>query len=369
MSEPDAAWIAFCRALEQAGAVLRRPAIANDAQAQAEGQRHLVRLIRMGFEVLGEYGDPRHPRIFPMADETLLSEGVTSDARYHQAFIDGTAFHSLEATRGSAPLVEIGVYEGRMGFHASTLLQGCLTEADLEVGDDGRFVVGLGPEPRPGNWIRTDARSHYLFVRQYAHDWSETRSASFDLVRHDSPGPPPPLGPEEIRRALAQTAAFVARAPALWADVSDYWAGYAVNQLVAQEAASSDTDIAVPSGHRFACGYFRLSPHEALAIRFDPPDDAAYWGLHLDSYWYEPLSWRDNRAQLNDRTVRRNEDGSVTVVVADRAPEGAPNWLATLGHSQGTAVFRWSRSEAPCPVFRCGVAPTERWRDALGAAP
>ena len=149
----DEAWLAFCESLKEAGTVLRRDAIAGDELAIAEGHRHLLRMIRAGFEVISEYGDPAHPQIFPMASATLLSEGVTSDARYDQAFVDGTATHVIRGQRGTAPLMEIGIYEGRMGFHDSNALQSCLTEADLEVADDGSFEVVLGPEPHPGNWM------------------------------------------------------------------------------------------------------------------------------------------------------------------------------------------------------------------------
>ena len=107
----------------------------------------------------------------------------------------------------------------------------------------------------------------YLFIRQYAHDWAATPSASFELRRDDVIGPRPRPGLEEIRSALERTAAFVRQAPAFWADISDYWAEHAVNEIVPQEEADSKTDVTVPSGHRFACGYFRLEPDQALVVR------------------------------------------------------------------------------------------------------
>jgi hypothetical protein len=360
---PDEAWLAFCEALKQAGAVLRNEAIADDELSIAEGHRHLLRMIRAGFEVVSEYGDPAHPQIFPMASATVLSEGVTSDARYDQAFVDGMATHIIRGRRGTAPLIEIGIYEGRMGFHESNGLQNCLTEAELEVAKDGSFEVTLGPEPRPGNWIQSNAESHYLFIRQYAHDWSTTERGTFEIEREGASGYRKPLTLDEIRAALERTSAFVQQAPAVWSGISDYWAGYASNQIVTQETAASDTDIVVPSGHRFACGYFRLEPDEAVVIEFDPPavGSCAYWGIHLDNYWYEPLSWTDGRSQLNDRTVERKLDGSVVIVVSAEEPTGAPNWLDTQAHTQGTMVFRWSRSDAPCPTFHCRVVRTADW--------
>ena len=359
---PDAAWIAFCEALKEAGAILRRPAIADDTLSLAEGHRHLVRMIRAGFEVVSEFGDPLHPEFFPMASRTVLAEGVTSDARYMQAFIDGSARHVIRGKRGTAPLIEFGVYTGRTGFHPTSDLQHCITEAELVVSDDGSFTIDLGPEKGDApNWIRTDSETRYVFIRQYAHDWSETVSGSFELDRLDSTGPRAPITLDHVQEALERTARFVQSAPALWTGISDYWAENAVNEIVAQEEASSDTDITVPSGHRFACGYFELEADEALVVRFDPPTDAPYWGIHLDNYFYEPLSWNDNRSQLNNRTATRDADGRVTIVISDRAPAGAPNWLETQGHRQGSAVFRWSRSHSPCPVFSCRVAPVARW--------
>ncbi len=98
-------------------------------------------------------------------------------------------------------------------------------------------------------------------------------------------------------------------------------------------------------------------------VRFRPPKEAPYWGLHLDNYWYKPLSWGDRRSQLNDRGVALDANGMATVVISTTRPEGAGNWLETQGHRQGSIVFRWSRSDEPCPVFECQVAPVARWQD------
>ncbi|MBW2268639.1 MAG: DUF1214 domain-containing protein [Deltaproteobacteria bacterium] len=349
-SDGDESWANFCDELKRAGQVLQREAIAGDDLSLAEGYRHLVRMIRAGFEMTGEFGDTRHPELVPMATRTMLSEGVTSDARYHQAFIDGSASHRISGERGQAPFIEFGVYTGRTGFHDSSKLTGCLTERELDVDADGRFELLLSPNQHAGNWIRTDAATRYLFVREYAHDWSTLRPGDFAIERTDTAGPKAPLELAAIRRALAETARFVQSAPPFWAGISDYWAGFAVNEIVPQQQADSATDITVPSGHRFACGYFRLEPDEALLVNFRP-QPAPYWGLHLDNYWYEPLSWADNRSQLNNHSVHSEPDGSVRVVISARAPAAPGNWLDTQGHRQGTIVFRWSRSDEPLPEF------------------
>jgi hypothetical protein len=81
------------------------------------------------------------------------------------------------------------------------------------------------------------------------------------------------------------------------------------------------------------------------------PVEAPYWGIHLDNYWYEALSWDDARSQLNDRTVAYQPGGSVRIVISERRPGAAKNWLETQGHRQGSIVFRLSRSAEPMPEF------------------
>jgi hypothetical protein len=47
-------------------------------------------------------------------------------------------------------------------------------------------------------------------------------------------------------------------------------------------------------------------------------------------------------------------DGSVRIVIADGSNE-APNRLDTLGHQEGTMIFRWSRSRLPIPPLATKV--------------
>ncbi len=76
--------------------------------------------------------------------------------------------------------------------------------------------------------------------------------------------------------------------------------------------------------------------------------DVPYWGLELTNYWFEPLSYGDHRSNVNNGSVKLEEDGSVRVVIADSS-SGASNWIDTRGHREGTMLFRWSRSDKPVP--------------------
>jgi len=370
-------WERFCAELARAADVLRRPATPRDPLTQAEGLRFLSRLIRAGLETRLEMADLAHPVLVPMIDRWLLYEGVTSDARYHHALIDGAAAHRVTGVRGTAPLFEIGVYTGKQAIHETSHLLASLTEAELQVEPDGRFEVALGPQRRPGNWLRTDARARYLMIREYAPEWSEARAGAFAIHREDAPAARPPLRLEAAREGLAGAAEFVARAGALWASLSDYWAGIAPNRFaptprgggarlrrlddegreiepqdygqLPQSATDARTEVAPPAGHQFSCGWFRLEEGEALCVRF-APGPAPYWGLELTNYWYEPLCFGTRRSIVNLRTAVREPDGSVRAVVCARDP-GLPNWLDSGGHREGMMIFRLSRSDDPPPAI------------------
>ena len=381
MADAADAWDAFCSELARAGAVLRRPTTPRDELTQAEGLRHLSRMIRAGLENRLELSDLEHPTLVPMVDRWLLYEGVTSDARYHHAMIDGAARHVVSGTRGEAPLFEIGVYDGKQAVHERSHLLASLTEAELRVGPDGRFEVALGPEPRPGNWLRTDARARYLMIREYAHDWRATRPGRFEIRREGAPARGA-LGLDAARAGLAGAADFVARATSFWASLSDYWIGLGPNRFfhtprgggaglrrldaqgretarpdyagLPRAAADERTEVAPPAGHQFTCGWFRLADGEALVARFAPPRRAAYWSLELANYWFEPLGWGTGRSGVNDRSAVREADGSVRLVVAAERPAAA-NWLDTDSHREGLMIFRVSRSDEPPPAIATEV--------------
>jgi hypothetical protein len=363
--EPYDTWDEFCEELRQAGRVLLRAGAPRDELTQAEGHRYLVRMIRAGFENAFDLADPLHPQLAPMVGPRLLYEGVTSDARYLHAFIDGRRCYRIRGTRGDAPLLELGVYTGKLGLHEKSHLIASLTEERLEVGPDGSIEVGIGPGPRPGNWLDSEGRARYMMIRQYAHDWSGLTPGRFAIEPEGGDPGRPPLGMEEIRRALRDTAAFLRSAPEFWASISDYWAERAPNQFLSQLEADRRTDVAPPSGHQFSCGYFRLEPDEALLVRLRP-GEVPFWGLELANYWYETIGFGRPESHLNNRSAQREPDGSVRAVVSLRAP-GVPNWVDPKGHREGTLIFRWSRSADPVPRIDTKLVPHAALPGALAA--
>lgn len=354
-TDPAEVWDSFCESLKRMGDVLRRPSTPRDDLTSAEGLRYLSRMVRVALESRVEIGDPLRPLLQPMVGPTVQYEGVTSDARYLNAYIDGSRTYRITGSRGDAPLIEIGVYTGKQGLFEPSHLIKSLTERDLTVTDD-RLEVMLSPTKQAGNWLQTDERARYMMIRQYAADWNGLTEGRFTIEETSDEGKDTQPTMESMSEALDAASQFAARASQFWGGLSDYWEDFCLNRFIAEQDADERTDVAAPSGHQFTCGYFRVEPDEALVIEFNPRDagPADFWSLSLASYWYETVGYGAPESHLNSGRTAYEPDGSVRVVLSQRRPASpVPNWLDTKNHREGTMVFRWSRSESPAPPLEC----------------
>jgi hypothetical protein len=356
-TDGNAEWDRFCEQLKKAGRVLERVQTPKDDLTRAEGLRFLARLIRIGFENTFEVGDPRYPELIPMIDPKKVYEGVTRDARYQHAFIDGSNTHRVKGARGEAPLMEFSAYTGKAGIHELSHQVSALTERELSIEPDGQIEVVLSPDPHPGNWIETNASTRYMMIREYAHDWSGLEPSRLRIEREDGSESRPPPSIDEIVRGLSATADFVAAASEFWAEISDYWAGSVINRFVPQQQVDQKTDIGAPIGHQFSCGWLRLEPGEILVARFRPIE-VPYWSLGVANYWYETLGFGEPGSELNNRRVEYEDDGSVRILIGPYSPRGR-NWIDTREHREGTLIFRWSRSIDPPPEIETEVLRLE----------
>ena len=350
------AWEAFCDQLKLAGGALASDATPGDELTQAEGLRKLVRMIRMGFEATLEYGNTEFPAVYQLVTPTTLGEGETSDAHYFQTIIDGAKTYRISGQRGEAPYIEFTVYAGKIGLDSTSAQVSAITEVDLKVEPDGTYELMLSPEPQSGNWIRTTPEASVVFIRQYAHDWSKTRDATFNIERIGAVGERPPLTLAEVNRAMQRTSAYVARSVNIWKAIVDQRRAAQPNRFFVFEQEQKDggkDSPEMPTGHRFSSGYFRLTEDEALVVTFKP-EAVPYWGLDTTNYWFEALSYAERRSHHNNRTVRYEPDGSVRIVIAPKDP-GVTNWIDTRGHLEGPMLFRWSRTNLALPEIQAEV--------------
>ena len=360
------AWDQFCDSLKQAGQILAQDKTPQDETTQAEGLRFLIHMIQAGFENTHEFSDVSRPVLSPMVNPTLLYEGAGSAARYLQGYIDGRKNYSIYGKRGTAPLLEISLYNGKIGIHEPCHLVAAMTEEDLLINEDGTIEVTIGPLPKPGNHILSTADTCFMMIRQYTHRWAETVEGDFHIECLDEPSPEHTPTVAELEKGLQTTVDFVRNVSQYWSALSDYWIGFLVNELMPQTEASDKTEVAPPTGHQFACGYFRVAADEALIIEFTP-DEVPFWGFEMATYWYQIIGFGNTQSRPNNKTVSYDENGTVRIFCAHRQPEGVDqaNWLDLRGYTEGTTVFRWSRSKQPVPKFHTTLVKLNDWKSKL----
>jgi hypothetical protein len=227
-------WREYAEGIARLGAILSRPDMPRDEVTVAEGYRHLARMLYMGLLATHEYADTDAPEVFLAKTPTQLTGGVTSDAAYHEAFIDGSRDYRLWGERGEAPLIEITAPAGKIGITDTGTVVDSIREDRLVLydgpsGPGAHFEIRLSPHPRPegyeGNWLRTFDPSvgaaTYLLIRQYSTHIQSDRLATFHIEPLDAEPQRRPLSLSEIGGGLSDTVTFVDNLVRRWAAITD----------------------------------------------------------------------------------------------------------------------------------------------------
>lgn len=370
----DEIWNRYAAGVASLAEVIDDVTIELDEVTRAEGLRHLTRVLHMGVFTTHDYADTDDPRIFLAKTPAMLSGGVTSDCIYHEGFIDPSRTYTITGTRGTAELLEISIYAGRLGRNdRSDVVDGILEDA-LVLDTDGRsFTITVSPEPRPagfvGNWLCSDVaergRADWVLIRQYSSRIDEVESAQFSITPVDGATLREPLTLDAADAMLTESLEFARRQLAHFVRSGTNIVTFLRNTFIVVDE-DRDAGGALPSGHRFAAGGFDLRPDEAWVVTIEglasaPYDAAPYWGFQLCNFWYEPLDYGATWAHRNDATAIADADGSVTFVISEQRP-AAPwdrNWLPLRGHTVGSAQFRLARCDAEMPTITCEVVPVD----------
>jgi len=368
MSEDDSserildgrAWDDFCESLKGAREALFREKSPANAFDRAEGYRYLSRLVRLGLEKFIENDDPRKPRFYQLSREDAKIGADNPDSYYQNCRLDGKRDYRIWGQRGSAVYLGFGTYFGSYGSPAPSGCSGFIDADELELAPDGSFEMILSSTPHPSNWLPMQLETSSLIVRQFFLDKATEQRAQLQIECIGEQGPPPPLDPAGLDRALQASAEFVKGT----ADLFTGWAerfSERPNELNAPPGAVRE--VAHKAANQiFYHGYWKLEPDEALVISATPPT-CRYWNFQLNNYWLESLDYRYHPITVNKHSVVLEDDGSFRIIVARRDP-GFGNWIDTAGHAQGTMGLRWNAAIDPprpeCRVVRLSDLDSKR---------
>jgi hypothetical protein len=233
---------------------------------------------------------------------------------------------------------------------------GNLPGSDLKTDADGRFSITVGPDPASGqaNHIQTKPDANYMTIRDTLSDWAHQRPNELTVQRIAGPPDGPQLTPEQklqkvltkVRRYFAETVKGHGRILAKPANV-----------FAQPEIKATDGMLITQA---YSLGHFALTKDQALVLTIHP-GTAKYMTVPVSNLWGTTMDPVHHLSSRNLDQLKKNPDGSFTVVVAETDP-GLENWIDTEGLSEGMLFLRWaaiadSSPSAPKPAVESKVVP------------
>jgi hypothetical protein len=341
--QSDAAFDDFVATLREMQQQVRELA-PDDPVQQAEGLRHIIRLVEMQNASFTDDRDPANPHVtrcpggicklgMDNPDFTYLTVGpITADHEYR-----------IFGDRGTVPYITMQVFNGPIGGDV------VLTSEDLVVDDDGTYEIILSAERPEGadNWMELLPDARRFVMRQAYDDWNDDVEASVqvDVVGGPDPSPVANVTDEDFASDLTRLTNLL---------------GILIDTFQASKAEWPINDMSDPEVGAFgiegagfpttvgSVGQYTLDEDEAMIIE-TPDPDVVHGGIQLGNVWLESLDYQSRQTSLNWHQSVADSDGVFRYVLAHTDP-GTANWLDVSGHPDGALFMRWqdpSEDEQP----------------------
>jgi hypothetical protein len=364
-----AAWDDFCESMKVAGRMVDRFEGLADID-RAEWYRFLTRLMRSGFERLVENGEPTRPRLRDMPWRQSINV-QTVDQDHLMCQFDEARDYRIIGTRGTIPYFVLATlaapapahpgaqdwaergFAGLSEFDPSNLkTRGFIGSQQLAVAADGSFEIIVSQnDPGEGrNWLRMSSDTNCILVRLVWSDRATEIAPGMRIERLDGVAPEP-LTPQLMADNLAWAAQNVLGYAEL---VRNWWQGTQGNfaarlNRLDYSRAQYLSNGGVPDRH-VAFGGWQKPRDEALVLEFTPPP-CEYWNFQLCNVWQENLdTFEDGNGWISSYRHVAGLDGKVRVIIADRNPGIAGNWIDAFGHDKGVWGLRFVRTEQTAEV-------------------
>jgi len=336
------AWGEFCDLLADAGEAILAEGNPDEPLDRTEGFRMLTRLLRGSLETYLEHDRAAHPQLICTCHETIKIVGEDPDNQYLGASLDGKYDYRIWGTRGEAKWISFNLFSGD-GFGGGGPGTGAtMHEEHMYIDPDGTFEVIISQREHPGNWLRSEADTRSIAIRQTFLDKRNQAHAELNIERIEGEGTTPdPISPHDLNLGLVIAGHYVKAVAAIgaqWAVRQAQWPN------VFTDAAEDDlTNKFKDPQIKWHQAYFDLADDEALLVEVMPPA-CDYCMIAVHNHWMETLDYVNHQSTLNCACARLETDGSVRFVVAPRDP-GVANWPDTAGHQRGTVGVRWGRPQ------------------------
>jgi hypothetical protein len=224
-----------------------------------------------------------------------------------------------------------------------------LNGRDMEINDDGTFVVTVDREPANGrpNHLQTTVDALWLFIRDSRKDWHQ-RPNAYRVRRLDPPTAPPLTVDQMVELAKRHI-------------VDDVPANFWFKAMVSFLEPNSTSEISLSSGYggmatqKLQRGRVVLADDEAYVLTLGA-GGSDYWVMITYDWWLMSMNFWNRTSSLNDHQAVTNPDGTYTLVWSIEDP-GVHNWIDTEGLHETLWLQRWQMM----PTTAEGVAGGEPW--------
>jgi hypothetical protein len=323
-------WQRLVTALGEAGAHVAMGKRAQTPIAQAQLSRYLLRVLRGMFLSAIETDDPDYPVLVRLFDPQIAYGNSNPDCTYFHATISPRNTYRIHGKRGTARIVEVQTMDGHFLSGPNHKSMGTLP--DLKADASGNLEVILSATPHPGNWLKIESTTSWLYLRQYFYDWNTEAPADLVIERIGASYPPPLISATELNRRVDNLIGWI---PTwfrhLESRVEGYYQSPADNCTFVMSTAGMD-------GLHYGKGHFTLTDGQAAIMEFRPPE-CRYWSFQIMNNFWESQDYDLRQTSLNGHQAQLDPDGMLRAVISVEDP-GVPNWLDPVGHSTGTICGR-----------------------------
>ncbi len=142
--------------------------------------------------------------------------------------------------------LSFGTQKGGYETDGRMVQTGFLDSNGLAVGADGSFEIVLSARQHEGNWVRMEAGTNALVVRQTFMDRKAETPAELRIERLHGADKPPVLDAERLHGGLLRAAGFVESTARIFADWAQGYGGH-VNALPPADQAYARRQAAIPT--------------------------------------------------------------------------------------------------------------------------
>ena len=349
----NAEWIGFGEDIAALHEVVQGAPFNQDEQTAAEGYRHLARFLATFLAFHTDLADPDYPQFMRFPNAVARIGWDNPDNPYLAFPVRGDHVYRLRGNVNSFGLVTINVYSGLLGHTPITDIRNVsgIASEDLNVDENGDFVLTLSAEPADGNWLALEADAYYVIVRRLVSDWEQTDEGLWEVLNLTTLGQGAPRpSPATVAGQLDDAAAQVRNLRELLTVAHRITFQLALSPNEISEPAETDPNIPMADPFQAASrAFFRLADDEALLIDA-PVAECRYTNIQLANVWMESLDYASRQSSLNHTTAHVDADGRVRYVISRQDP-GVQNWLDTAGHAEGSLMARWTY----CDEYPSGI--------------